>query len=57
MLQSIELGCKELDMTEQLNNSRNALNRDEDQRYMFLLVNHNITNTKGLYLTLCQELF
>ena len=57
MLQSMELGCKELDMTEQLNNSRNALNRDEDQRYMFLLVNHNITNTKGLYLTLCQELF
>ena len=56
MLQSMELGCKELDMTEQLNNNRNALNRDGDQRDMFLLVNH-ITNTKGLYLTLCQELF
>ena len=50
-------GHKDSDMTGQLNNNSNALNVDKDQIYMFLLVNHNITYIKGLYLTLCQALF
>ena len=57
MLQSMGLGCKKLDTTEQLNNNGSALNGDKDQTYMFLLVNHNITNSEGLCLTLCQVLF
>ena len=57
MLQSMGLGCKKLDTTKQLNNNGSALNGDKDQTYMFLLVNHNITNSEGLCLTLCQVLF
>ena len=51
------VGLQKLDTTEQLNNNSNALNEDKDQIYMFLLVNHNITNSESLYLTLCQVLF